>query len=139
MLDEMAKVEGSVLTSDVLGDPAIHAWATQVVKISAGAGDADPQNVRERRGGLSGGRTWRTGWPHARTGSGFMSPASDRARGSMPLDRATVEWPERLSAFVPVATLILPQQDVLARGQSEYGQGLSFNIWRVPEGERAGA
>ena len=51
----------------------------------------------------------------------------------MPLDRATVEWPERLSAFVPVATLILPQQDVLARGQSEYGQGLSFNIWRVPE------
>ncbi|MBV9116424.1 MAG: LodA/GoxA family CTQ-dependent oxidase, partial [Acetobacteraceae bacterium] len=51
----------------------------------------------------------------------------------MPLDEATVEWPERLSPFVPVATLTLPRQDVCARGQPEYGQSLAFNIWRVPE------
>ena len=51
---------------------------------------------------------------------------------SMPLDRATVEWPESESPFVHVATLILPKQDVCARGQAEYGQGLAFNIWRVP-------
>jgi hypothetical protein len=52
--------------------------------------------------------------------------------GRMPLDRATVEWPEEDSPFVPVARLVLPRQDVCARGQGDYGQGLSFNIWRVP-------
>ncbi|MFZ6732978.1 LodA/GoxA family CTQ-dependent oxidase [Undibacterium sp. Ji42W] len=51
---------------------------------------------------------------------------------TMPLDEATVEWPEAESPFVQVATLILPQQDISVRGQSEYGQGLAFNIWRVP-------
>lgn len=50
----------------------------------------------------------------------------------MPLNRATVEWPEEKSPFVPVARLVIPRQDVGARGQAEYGQGLSFNIWRVP-------
>jgi hypothetical protein len=50
----------------------------------------------------------------------------------MPLDEATVEWPEKDSPFVPVARLVIPRQDVRARGQAEYGQGLSFNIWRVP-------
>lgn len=52
---------------------------------------------------------------------------------TMPLDKAMVEWPESESAFVPVATLEIPRQRVDARGQAEYGQGLSFNIWRVPE------
>lgn len=51
---------------------------------------------------------------------------------SMPLDQATVEWPESESPFVHVATLSLSQQDVCSRGQAEYGQGLGFNIWRVP-------
>lgn len=51
---------------------------------------------------------------------------------TMPLDQAMVEWPEHESAFVPVATLEIPRQRVDARGQSDYGQGLAFNIWRVP-------
>ncbi|MCK9796572.1 LodA/GoxA family CTQ-dependent oxidase [Pseudomonas sp. MAFF 302030] len=51
---------------------------------------------------------------------------------SMPLDQATVEWPEAESPFVHVATLTLAQQDVSERGQAEYGQGLGFNIWRLP-------
>lgn len=51
---------------------------------------------------------------------------------TMPLDQATVEWPESESPFVHVATLILPQQDVCARGQAEYGEALAFNIWRLP-------
>lgn len=51
---------------------------------------------------------------------------------TMPLDRATVEWPESESPFVHVATLIIPQQDVCERGQAAYGQSLAFNIWRVP-------
>ncbi|HEX8393804.1 MAG TPA: LodA/GoxA family CTQ-dependent oxidase [Longimicrobium sp.] len=52
---------------------------------------------------------------------------------TMPLDKATVPWSEKESPYVPVARLVIPRQDVGARGQAEYGQGLSFNIWRVPE------
>jgi hypothetical protein len=51
---------------------------------------------------------------------------------TMPLDRATVAWPEEASPYVPVARLVLARQDVEARGQCDYGQSLSFNIWRVP-------
>ncbi len=51
---------------------------------------------------------------------------------TMPLDQAMVEWPESESPFVQVATLTLARQDVAALGQSEYGQALAFNIFRVP-------
>jgi hypothetical protein len=51
---------------------------------------------------------------------------------AMPLDRATVAWPEEDSPYVPVARLVLARQDVDTRGQCDYGQSLSFNIWRVP-------
>jgi hypothetical protein len=51
---------------------------------------------------------------------------------TMPLDRAMDEWPQAESPFIQVATLVLPRQDVCARGQAEYGQSLSFNIWRTP-------
>jgi hypothetical protein len=51
---------------------------------------------------------------------------------TMPLDKASVEWPEQESPFIHVATLILPRQDVRTRGQAEYGQSLAFNIFRVP-------
>ncbi len=51
----------------------------------------------------------------------------------MSLDRAMDEWSETESPFIKVATLVLPRQDVSARGQAEYGQGLSFNIWRTPK------
>jgi hypothetical protein len=51
----------------------------------------------------------------------------------MPLDKATVRWDESISPPVHVADLILPQQDIRARGQAEYGENLSWNIWRVTE------
>jgi hypothetical protein len=59
---------------------------------------------------------------------------TDPAR--MPLDRATVSWSESESAPLPVADLILPQQDIHARGQATYGDNLSWNIWRVPAEHR---
>lgn len=49
----------------------------------------------------------------------------------MPLDEATVAWSEQLSPPIHVATLILPQQDVSARGQASYGETLAFNPWRT--------
>lgn len=55
---------------------------------------------------------------------------------TMPLDKATVRWDEAVSPPVHVADLILPQQDIDARGQARYGENLSWNIWRVTEDHR---
>jgi hypothetical protein len=52
---------------------------------------------------------------------------------TMPLDRATVRWEESVSPALHLADLILPQQDITARGQAAYGENLSWNIWRVTE------
>jgi len=52
---------------------------------------------------------------------------------SMPLDQATVRWEESASPAIHVADLILPKQDIAARGQAAYGENLSWNIWRVTE------
>lgn len=50
---------------------------------------------------------------------------------TMPLDIATVAWPESESPFIHVADVELPEQDIDARGQAAYGENLSWNIWRV--------
>lgn len=49
----------------------------------------------------------------------------------MPLDEATVVWSEDLSPPIHVADLVIPAQDINARGQADYGENLSMNIWRV--------
>ena len=51
----------------------------------------------------------------------------------MLLDRAMVRWDEAVSPPVHVADLVLPQQDISARSQAEYGENLAWNIWRVTE------
>ena len=48
---------------------------------------------------------------------------------TMPLDRATVRWSETVSPPVHVATLVIPMQNPDERGQSAYGENLSFNPW----------
>ncbi|MFC5742084.1 LodA/GoxA family CTQ-dependent oxidase [Dyella tabacisoli] len=48
-----------------------------------------------------------------------------------PLNKATDQWDEKVSVPQHVATLTLPQQDIAARGQSAYGEALSFNPWRT--------
>ena len=55
---------------------------------------------------------------------------------TMPLDAANETWPEDESPYIPVATLVIPQQRIDAPGQADYGQGLAFNIWRVPPANR---
>ncbi len=50
---------------------------------------------------------------------------------TMPLDEATVAWSETESVPIHVATLIIPQQDIAARGASQYGENLAFNSWRT--------
>ena len=50
---------------------------------------------------------------------------------AMPVNEATVEWPEKLSPFVTVARVHLPRQDIAAAGNSDKGDALAFNQWRV--------
>jgi hypothetical protein len=50
---------------------------------------------------------------------------------AMPVNDATVEWPEKLSPFVTVGRVHLPQQDVSTPETFERGDALAFNQWRV--------
>lgn len=54
-----------------------------------------------------------------------------RVDGAQSLTNARSEWDEKVAKPVKVATLIIPQQNIAARGQGEYGESLSFNIWRT--------
>ncbi|XXY75356.1 LodA/GoxA family CTQ-dependent oxidase [Sorangium sp. So ce295] len=54
-------------------------------------------------------------------------------RDTQPLDDAMIPWTEEASPPVHLADLILEQQDITVRSQPEYGENLSWNIWRVTE------
>ncbi len=47
----------------------------------------------------------------------------------MPIEDASVAWPERLSPFIPVATLRLPVQRFDSAAQLAFARNLSFNPW----------
>ena len=52
----------------------------------------------------------------------------------MPIENAAVRWPERLSPFVPVATLRLPRQVFDTPKQMAFAHNLSYNPWHcIPE------
>jgi hypothetical protein len=52
----------------------------------------------------------------------------------MPIENAGVRWPERLSPFVPVATVHIPRQTFDSPGQFAFAQNLSLNPWHcIPE------
>ena len=47
----------------------------------------------------------------------------------MPVEDAGVRWPERLSPFVPVATLRIPAQRFDSEAQFRFAHNLSYNPW----------
>ncbi len=52
----------------------------------------------------------------------------------MPVENGSVEWPERLSPFVPAATLRIPQQRFDSAAQLAFAHNLSYNPWHaIPE------
>jgi hypothetical protein len=52
----------------------------------------------------------------------------------MPIEDAGVRWPERLSPFVPVATLRIPKQVFDTPGQNAFAHNLSYTPWHcLPE------
>ena len=54
----------------------------------------------------------------------------------MPVNDATVEWPEKLSPFVTVGRVHLPRQDISGSENRERGDALAFNQWRVTADHR---
>jgi hypothetical protein len=129
LLDEMQKVEGSVLTTTY--------WA--ILPFAAGAGPAvkyqllpetAPENVPDDAPDYLASDMRNRLLEREYRFRFMVQRRTDPA--TMPLDEATVEWPEAESPHVQVATLVLPRQDIDARGQAEYGQSLAFNIFRVP-------
>ena len=129
ILDAMQKVEGSVLTTTY--------WA--ILPFLAGEGlyvkyrldpETAPENVPNDATDYLG-QDFAARLRRAEYRFRFMAQRRTNP-ATMPLDKASVEWPEYESPFIRVATLVLPKQDVGARGQLEYGQSLAFNIFRVP-------
>jgi hypothetical protein len=55
---------------------------------------------------------------------------------AMPVNDATVEWPEKLSPFVTVGRVHLPRQDISGPENFERGDALAFNQWRVTSDHR---
>jgi len=53
------------------------------------------------------------------------------AEQSMPIEDASVEWPERDSAYRTVAHLSLPRQEIALLRQQDAYQNLSFNVWHA--------
>jgi hypothetical protein len=52
----------------------------------------------------------------------------------MPIEDATVKWPEKLSPYVPVAELRLPRQRFESPAQLAFADNLSYNPWHsLPE------
>ena len=52
----------------------------------------------------------------------------------MPIEDASIEWPERLSPFVPVARIRIPRQEFDTPERTLFARQLSFNPWHaIPE------
>jgi len=52
----------------------------------------------------------------------------------MPIENAAVRWPQRLSPFIPVATIHIPQQSFASQAQFDFTRNLTFNPWHcLPE------
>ncbi|HZK79618.1 MAG TPA: catalase family protein [Humisphaera sp.] len=49
----------------------------------------------------------------------------------MPIEDASVRWPEKLSPFVPVAKLRIPMQKFDSPAQLEFAGNLSYNPWHA--------
>lgn len=55
---------------------------------------------------------------------------------TMPVEDATVEWPESESPFRTVALLLLPRQEINTLEQKRICEQLSFNVWHALEDHR---
>ena len=129
ILNDMQKVEGSVLTANYWAILPFLAGQARYVKYRLDPERA-PENVPNDAADYLA-QDFATRLNEDEYRFRFMVQRCTN-QATMPLDKASVEWPEQESPFIHVATLILPRQDVRTGGQAEYGQRLAFNIFRVP-------
>ena len=54
----------------------------------------------------------------------------------MPIEHAGVRWPEKLSPFIPVATITIPRQEFDTQARSQLNRRLKFNPWHSLEAHR---
>jgi hypothetical protein len=54
----------------------------------------------------------------------------------MPIENASVRWPDKLSPFLPVATLRIPRQRFDSPAQLAFAHNLSYNPWHCLEEHR---
>ncbi len=54
----------------------------------------------------------------------------------MPIEDASVKWPEKLSPYIPVAELRLPRQRFASPAQLEFADHLSYNPWHSLDAHR---
>lgn len=47
----------------------------------------------------------------------------------MPIEDASIEWPEHLSPFVTVAKITIPKQEFTSPAQTKFARELSYNPW----------
>ena len=55
---------------------------------------------------------------------------------AMPVEDPTIDWPERLSPFTPVATLTIPRQTFATPERYAFGENLSFTPWHGLDAHR---
>ncbi len=55
---------------------------------------------------------------------------------TMPIEDASVEWPENESPYRTVAHLVLPRQEIASLLQQEEYMNLSFNVWHAIDAHR---
>jgi hypothetical protein len=60
----------------------------------------------------------------------FLLQAQTEPR-RMPIEDASIEWPERISQFVPVAKITIPRQRFDSVEQLAFAQVLSYNPWHT--------
>jgi hypothetical protein len=129
ILDEMARVEGSVLTTTYWSVLPFRFGADRHVKYKLEP-ETPPENVPDdAKDYLAVDMATRL---RARAYRFRFLAQFQTDPATMPLDEATVRWSEVASPPVHLATLIIPAQDLEARGQASYGENLAYNIWRVP-------
>ena len=135
LLDEMAKPVASVLGIDYWSGVPFAFGADRYVKYKL-----EPQTHTDPLSGAPADPTYLAADLEERLKEGevrFRFSVQFRIDPKkMPLDEATVRWSEVASPPVHIADLILPQQDITSHGQAQYGENLSWNIWRVTEDHR---
>ena len=137
ILQAMAKVEASCLSASYWAILPFKLGDKHIVKYRLVPEDADRGAPFNDTNYLALDLQQRLRTKHAKFRFEIQVRTND---ATMSLDDAQAVWNTEESPYVCIAELYFPQQDICAIGQSEFGNGLAFNIWRtLPQHEPIGS